>query len=144
MYEGRLRSAPGRERQRIDRRRRARPARACAGCRSSTKAASQRSPEEADAIAGDRATLLDGGTLHRLGGRRARAHARQTSWSSPPTTPRCAASRSACPTGVRVGTVDKFQGQEAQLVFFSLATSSGAEIPRSLEFLLQPQPAERR
>ncbi len=30
------------------------------------------------------------------------------------------------PEGVRAGTVDKFQGQEAQIVFFSLATSSGA------------------
>src|SRR5207247_10652157 len=37
--------------------------------------------------------------------------------------------------GVRVGTVDKFQGQEAAVCFFSMATSSGAEIPRNLEFL---------
>jgi hypothetical protein len=36
---------------------------------------------------------------------------------------------------VRVGTVDKFQGQEAAVVFFSMATSSGAEIPRNVEFL---------
>jgi superfamily I DNA and/or RNA helicase len=39
------------------------------------------------------------------------------------------------PEGARVGTVDKFQGQEAQVVFFSMATSSGAELPRNLEFL---------
>ena len=39
------------------------------------------------------------------------------------------------PDGVRVGTVDKFQGQEAAVVFFSMATSSGAELPRNLEFL---------
>jgi uncharacterized protein len=36
---------------------------------------------------------------------------------------------------VRVGTVDKFQGQEAPVIFFSMATSSGEDIPRSLEFL---------
>jgi uncharacterized protein len=36
---------------------------------------------------------------------------------------------------VNVGTVDKFQGQEAGVVFFSMATSSGAEIPRGVEFL---------
>jgi len=36
---------------------------------------------------------------------------------------------------VPVGTVDKFQGQEAPVVFFSMATSSGEDIPRSLEFL---------
>jgi predicted RecB family nuclease len=36
---------------------------------------------------------------------------------------------------VAVGTVDKFQGQEAAIVFFSMATSSGGEIPRNVEFL---------
>lgn len=36
---------------------------------------------------------------------------------------------------VRVGTVDKFQGQEAPVVFFSMATSSGDDLPRDLEFL---------
>jgi superfamily I DNA and/or RNA helicase len=36
---------------------------------------------------------------------------------------------------VPVGTVDKFQGQEAPIVFFSMATSSGTAIPRSLDFL---------
>src|SRR5262249_56849296 len=36
---------------------------------------------------------------------------------------------------VRIGTVDKFQGQEAQAVFFSMATSSDAEVPRNVEFL---------
>jgi uncharacterized protein len=43
--------------------------------------------------------------------------------------------RERLPDGARVGTVDKFQGQEAPVVFFSLATSSGAEIPRNVEFL---------
>jgi predicted RecB family nuclease len=37
--------------------------------------------------------------------------------------------------GVRVGTVDKFQGQEAPIVFFSMTTSSGDDVPRDLEFL---------
>ena len=43
--------------------------------------------------------------------------------------------RTALPEGVRVGTVDKFQGQEAPIVFFSMATSSGEDVPRSLAFL---------
>ncbi len=43
--------------------------------------------------------------------------------------------RMALPAGVRVGTVDKFQGQEAPIVFFSMATSSGDDVPRSLSFL---------
>lgn len=46
---------------------------------------------------------------------------------------RCLAER--LPDGVRSGTVDKFQGQEAHIVFFSMATSSGAEVPRNVEFL---------
>jgi predicted RecB family nuclease len=37
--------------------------------------------------------------------------------------------------GVRIGTVDKFQGQEAPVVFFSMATSSGEDVPRNLAFL---------
>jgi hypothetical protein len=42
----------------------------------------------------------------------------------------------ALPRGARIGTVDKFQGQEAPVVFFSMATSSGEDVPRNLEFLL--------
>jgi AAA domain len=44
--------------------------------------------------------------------------------------------REALPEAVRVGTVDKFQGQEADVVIYSMASSSGEDIPRSLEFLL--------
>jgi superfamily I DNA and/or RNA helicase len=43
--------------------------------------------------------------------------------------------RAALPAGVGVGTVDKFQGQEAPIVFFSMATSSGEDVPRNLAFL---------
>ncbi|WP_338053298.1 TM0106 family RecB-like putative nuclease [Rhodomicrobium udaipurense] len=37
--------------------------------------------------------------------------------------------------GVRVGTVDKFQGQEAPIAIYSMATSSHADAPRGMEFL---------
>ena len=37
--------------------------------------------------------------------------------------------------GVCVGTVDKFQGQEAPIVLYSMATSTPAEAPRGMEFL---------
>lgn len=37
---------------------------------------------------------------------------------------------------VRVGTVDKFQGQEAAVAIVSLAASSGDDVPRGLDFLL--------
>ncbi len=39
------------------------------------------------------------------------------------------------PEGARVGTVDKFQGQEAEAVIVSMATSSGDTLPRYIEFL---------
>lgn len=37
--------------------------------------------------------------------------------------------------GARVGTVDKFQGQEAPIAIYSLTTSSYADAPRGMEFL---------
>jgi uncharacterized protein len=40
-----------------------------------------------------------------------------------------------CLPGARVGTVDKFQGQEAAMVIYSTATSSHADAPRGMEFL---------
>ena len=39
------------------------------------------------------------------------------------------------PSGARVGTVDKFQGQEAPIAIYSTATSSHADAPRGMEFL---------
>ena len=37
--------------------------------------------------------------------------------------------------GVRSGTVDKFQGREAAVVFFTMTTSSAGDMPRGPEFL---------
>jgi len=37
--------------------------------------------------------------------------------------------------GVQVGTVDKFQGQEAPVVFFTMTTSTAEDMPRGPEFL---------
>ena len=39
------------------------------------------------------------------------------------------------PEHSRVGTVDKFQGQEAPISIYSMATSSPGEAPRGMEFL---------
>jgi superfamily I DNA and/or RNA helicase len=38
-------------------------------------------------------------------------------------------------TGARAGTVDKFQGQEAPVVIYSMATSRPEDAPRGMEFL---------
>jgi len=37
--------------------------------------------------------------------------------------------------GARIGTVDKFQGQEAPIVIYSMTTSSHSDAPRGMEFL---------
>jgi len=41
----------------------------------------------------------------------------------------------ALPVGARVGTVDKFQGQQAPIVIYSMTTSSPEDAPRGMEFL---------
>jgi predicted RecB family nuclease len=44
--------------------------------------------------------------------------------------------RSRLPDGARVGTVDKFQGQEAEVVIVSMTTSGSDDMPRDASFLL--------
>ena len=46
--------------------------------------------------------------------------------------------KASLPEGARVGTVDKFQGQEAPCVIYSMATSTAAEAPKGMEFLYSP------
>jgi uncharacterized protein len=43
--------------------------------------------------------------------------------------------RDALPDDIRVGTVDKFQGQEAPICLVSMTASSAEEMPRGMEFL---------
>jgi uncharacterized protein len=46
--------------------------------------------------------------------------------------------REALPDGVRVGTVDKFQGQEAPVCIVSMTASSAEDSPRGMDFLFSP------
>ena len=43
--------------------------------------------------------------------------------------------RNALPGGARIGTVDKFQGQEAPIVLFSMTNSTAEDVPRGMDFL---------
>ena len=43
--------------------------------------------------------------------------------------------RSILPDNAKVGTIDKFQGQEAPIVLISMVTSSAEDLPRNIEFL---------
>ena len=121
FYEGRLRPDAGHAR-----RARRRSAPGCASSRSSTRAAGRSRPRRSERVV----------ARGRRGCSRRRCRGRRRSWSSRPTTRRstCCARRSG--DAVRVGTVDKFQGQEADVVLYSMASSSGDDIPRGLEFLL--------
>jgi predicted RecB family nuclease len=49
-----------------------------------------------------------------------------------------AALEKVLPEGARVGTVDRFQGQEAPVVIYSMASSTAEEAPRGMEFLYDP------
>jgi uncharacterized protein len=40
--------------------------------------------------------------------------------------------------GMRIGTVDKFQGQEAPVVIYSMTSSSPEDAPRGMGFLYSP------
>ena len=44
--------------------------------------------------------------------------------------------------GAKVGTVDKFQGQQAPVVFYSMATSTPEDAPRGMEFPIQFKPTK--
>ncbi|MFO1303187.1 MAG: TM0106 family RecB-like putative nuclease [Burkholderiales bacterium] len=45
--------------------------------------------------------------------------------------------REVLPEGARIGTIDKFQGQEAPVVLVSMTSSSGEDLPRGIEFLFE-------
>ena len=135
FYEGRLNPVAGLERQEI-RSRRASPA--VPGSDTSRRAASGQSELVARGGGGDSSNRRRyPGFLERPGslGKAKRSRAcSMTSSSSRPTTPRCSSCRIGSP-GARIGTVDKFQGQEAPIVIYSMTTSTHADAPRGMNFL---------
>lgn len=132
MYDGRLRSAPGCDRQALR----------CSGWPAAGlrfrpvdhQGNSQRSVEEAELIAREVNELLSSAEFTHADGRTTRLTADDILVAAAYNQQvRCV--RDRLPPAVRVGTVDKFQGQQAPVVFFSMACSSADEIPRGLEFL---------
>jgi predicted RecB family nuclease len=88
-------------------------------------------PEEAEAVAAEIERLV--GTPFWDGGPRALRYEDVIVVAPFNAQVRCL--REKLPDGVAVGTVDKFQGQQAPVVFFSMASSSGEDVPRGLGFL---------
>lgn len=127
VYEGRLRSAPGCERQWTA---------YGTGLRYAPvehDGNRRRSVEEAETVDAEINRMVGG--EYQLSDGTSRPLAHNDFMVVTPYNEQVRCLREFLPDGVRVGTVDKFQGQEAAVVFFSMATSSGADAPRNLEFL---------
>jgi uncharacterized protein len=93
----------------------------------------QASVEEADAVAHEIERLL--GTRYRDGDEERPLEPRDIVIVAPYNAHvRCLRARIG-DERIRIGTVDKFQGQEAPVVFYSMASSSADEVPRGLDFL---------
>jgi predicted RecB family nuclease len=134
-YDSRLRSRPGCELQRIDARR---GALFGAGLRSIAvehEGRSQSSPEEAEAIAARCRELLAGATVTDSAGVSRDLETEDILVVAPYNLAvRCI--RERLPDGVRVGTVDRFQGQQAPVVFYAMTCSAAEDAPRGIDFLL--------
>jgi uncharacterized protein len=90
------------------------------------------SPEEAEAVAREVARLV--GSVYRdSGGERALRYSDFVVVAPYNAQVRCL--RERLPEEVAVGTVDKFQGQQAPVVFYAMASSSSEDVPRGLDFL---------
>jgi len=95
---------------------------------------SQRSVEEAQAIAAACEDLLDGGEVTDDEGASRRLEPADIMVVAPYNLAvTCIAHH--VPAGVQVGTVDRFQGREAPVVFYAMTCSTAADVPRGLHFL---------
>ncbi len=133
FYEGQLRSHPGRERQQV------RGAVPLAGTGVRFVAVphegnSSSSPEEAAKLCELITTLLDSDPAFTGADGVQRSLDMSDVLVITPFNAQVARIGAAL-RGLRVGTVDKFQGPEAPLSIYSMASSSAAEAPRGMEFL---------
>ena len=95
----------------------------------------QQAPEEAAAIADQVSALLDGHSIVVSSDGIARPLTPADILVVAPYNMQVRCLRELLPADVEVGTVDKFQGREAAVVFFSMTSSTGDDVPRGLEFL---------
>ncbi|MFX0537210.1 TM0106 family RecB-like putative nuclease [Ornithinimicrobium sp. Y1847] len=132
-YDGRLESAPVTHGQRVD----------ALGALSRTglrwvpvehRGNAATSPEEAEVVAALVADLLGGTWIDQDGV--TRPIRPEDILVVAPYNAHVATLRSMLPEDVPVGTVDKFQGHEGPVVIYSMASSSAADAPRGVRFLL--------
>jgi predicted RecB family nuclease len=93
------------------------------------------SPEEVEKVAAAVGALLKTGATWTNKNGETRALTLDDILVVAPYNAQVAALMERLPTGARVGTVDKFQGQEAPIVFYSMTTSTPEDAPRGMEFL---------
>ena len=93
------------------------------------------SPEEADRVAALVGELLDAGAAWIDKEGEQKLLTLRDILVVAPYNAHVATLRAALPDGARVGTVDKFQGQEAPISIYSMATSTADEAPRGMAFL---------
>jgi predicted RecB family nuclease len=136
FYEGRLEPESGNERQRLVLAAEAHPALRASGLsfvEVDHVGCTQRSDEEAVVISDIVASLTDQRWVNRDGV--------EKQIGIPdilvvtPYNMQVANLEGALPAGIKIGTVDKFQGQQAPVVVLSMTTSSAEEMPREHEFL---------
>ena len=133
FYEGRLHSHPGRERLALD----GVPPLSGTGIRFVPVphiGQSSESPEEVAVAAELVRSLLDASPGHTDGSGASLPVAEADLLLITPYNAQVRALSEALP-GFRIGTVDKFQGQEAPISIYSMATSSPEEAPHGMEFL---------
>ncbi len=142
MYDGRLKGAPETLRHRAAVAGTALPGLSFAGVEHDGNSSS--SAQEADEIVRQISRLLAEGTFTdskpaELAGRERPLTAGDVIVVTPYNAQRRLLTTKLREAGIssKVGTVDKFQGQEAAVVFYSMATSSGEHVPRDMEFLFE-------
>jgi uncharacterized protein len=96
------------------------------------------SREEVEAVARLMGTLLEGGVRWRDRDGKSHALELEDILVIAPYNAQVADLIAGLPLDARVGTVDKFQGQEAPIVIFSLTTSTPQDAPRGIDFLFEP------
>lgn len=136
IYDGRLEAEDANRRQALVLRRDAHPALRPTGIAYlgiEHDACSQRSVEEAELVRTLYADLLAQSCTDRHGA--TRPMSKENILVIAPYNMQVNLLKQVLPDGARVGTVDKFQGQEAEVVIVSMATSSGDYLPRHIEFL---------
>ena len=110
-----------------------------------TIGADSESPIEAEAVAALARAIVEGGALWVAA---ADGEPRRVGWDDvlivAPYNAQVGAIKRRLPIEARVGTVDKFQGQEAPISIYSMTTSSPEARAAGHGFPLQPPPTQRR